>query len=146
VRFNTLDIGSRTSIDELVEIWLLDAGDHNRFDEVGLSAPGYGSERVFTAYSSISNTGVDTGLISSHFTFSSNTWYRLSLVGSPQQNVAAVLRDDSQTQVLMRFEFGHTMQSYPAGFRIGVSQSMGLPGRPSPTEVAIDYARLVREN
>jgi hypothetical protein len=142
VRFNTLDISSRTTIDQMIEIWLIDADHIDRFDEVALSAPGYGSQRVFTAYSSISDTGVDTGQISSRFTFSSNTWYRLSLEGSPQQDVTAILCDDSERRVVMRFDFGHTMQSYPTGFRIGVSQSMGLPGAPYPTDVAIDWVRL----
>ena len=84
---------------------------------------------------------MDTGLTSSRFTFSSKKWYRLALVGSPQQDVKAMLLDDSE-HVLMSFDFGHTMQSYPAGFRIGVSQSMGLPNAPYPTDAAIDWVKL----
>lgn len=36
----------------------------------------------------------------------------------------------------------HDLSVYTSGFRIGISQSMGLPGSPFPTDVAIDSVRL----
>jgi hypothetical protein len=79
-RFNTLVQSSTTGIDELLEIWLLDANDPNNYDLVALSTPNFGSSRIFTAGSSITNAGLDT-----YFTFVQNTWYRMLIRGSPTQ-------------------------------------------------------------
>jgi hypothetical protein len=38
--------------------------------------------------------------------------------------------------------FGHTLTAYPAGFKVGISQSMGFPDVPAPTDVAVDWVRL----
>lgn len=76
-RFNTLVQSSSTGIDELLEIWLLDSNNPDNYDLVALTAPGYGSDRVFTAGSSITNVGLDTG-----FPFENNTWYRMVISGS----------------------------------------------------------------
>jgi hypothetical protein len=42
VRFNTLTLGPITSIDGLMELWLLDATDQTKYDKVSLLAPEYG--------------------------------------------------------------------------------------------------------
>jgi hypothetical protein len=142
-RLNTLDISSTTGIDELLELWLLDATDESQYDKVELSAPGYGTERVFNASSSISNFGYDTGLQNpTGFTFNSNTWYRMVLMGSQAEPVRAAILDDTTKRVLISVSLRHTLSSFPSGFRIGMSQSMGLPGAPYPTDVAIDYLKV----
>jgi len=142
ILFNTLTLSPSTSIDKFIGIWLIDAEDYSRYDKVALSAPRYGKERVFTADSSISNTGIDTDGVNLDFTFSSNTWYSLVLEGSPNQDVTAILYDDSGKSILMRADLQHTLTAFPAGFRIGLSQSMGLPGAPRPTDVAINWVKL----
>src|SRR5262249_17265782 len=59
-RINTLIQSPSTGIDEPIEIWILDAGNLDRFDKVALSAPNFGLSRVFTAGSSITDIGLDT--------------------------------------------------------------------------------------
>ncbi len=136
-RFNTLIQSPDTGIDELLEIWLLDAANPDNYDIVALSAPSFGSDRVFTSHSSITNTGLDT-----HFAFENNTWYRMVITGSPTQEVRASIFNDARTDELIGVNLGHTLSAYPSGFRIGISQSMGLPGAPFPTDVAVDWVRL----
>jgi hypothetical protein len=136
-RFNTLVQSAQTGIDELLEIWLLDANDPARYDFLSLTTPGFGVDRVFTSGSSITNTGLDTG-----FFFENNTWYRMIIRGSPTEEVRASIYDDAGTQELIGVGLGHTLAAYPSGFRVGFSQSMGLPGAPFPTDAAVDWLRL----
>jgi hypothetical protein len=139
---NTLDVSSSTSIDRLLELWLLDAKDHSKYDKVELTAPDYGSSHLFNASSSISNFGFDTSLQNpTGFSFESNTWYHMVLTGSLSEPVHAAVFDDSNN-VLISVSLRHTLSSYPSGFRIGISQSMGLPNAPYPTDVAIDYVAV----
>jgi hypothetical protein len=136
-RFNTLVQSASTGIDELLEIWLLDANNPDNYDIVALSAPGFGSDRVFTAGSSITNVGLDTD-----FPFTDNTWYRMVISGSMTQEVRASIYNDAATVELIGVNFGHNLSAYTAGFKMGISQSMGLPGSPFPTDVALDSVRL----
>src|SRR5690242_12161071 len=46
-RFNTLVQSASTGIDELLEIWFLDATNPGNYDIVALSAPEFGTARVF---------------------------------------------------------------------------------------------------
>jgi hypothetical protein len=145
-RLNTLNISSTTGIDELLELWLLDATDESQYDKVELSAPDYGAQRVFNASSSISNFGYDTGLRNpTGFTFNSHTWYRMVLTGSQAEPVCALILDDTDKHVLISVSLRHTLSSFPSGFRIGLSQSMGAPNAPYPTDVAIDYLKVSTE-
>ena len=136
-RFNTLFQSSSTGIDELLEIWLLDSNNPGNYDIVALSAPGYGSGRVFTAGSSITNVGLDT-----NFPFTNTTWYHMVISGSMTQEVRASVYNDAATVELIGVNLGHNLSAYASGFRIGISQSMGLPGFSYPTDVAIDSVRL----
>jgi hypothetical protein len=136
-RFNTVVQSPTTAIDELLELWILDSTNLERYDKVALSAPDYGAARVFTAGSSITNTGLDT-----LFAFANNTWYRLVISGSPTQQIRLSVFDDSGSAELIGVNTGHTLASYPSGFKIGFSQSMGLPGTAYPTDVAVDWIRL----
>ena len=136
-RFNTLVQSFSTGIDQLLEIWLLDSNNPDNYDIVALSAPSFGSDRVFTAGSSITNVGLDT-----NFPFTNNTWYRMVISGSMTQEVRASIYNDAATVELIGVNLGHNLSAYTSGFRIGISQSMGLPGSPSPTDVAIDSIRL----
>jgi hypothetical protein len=135
-RFNTLVQSFSTGIDELLEIWLLDADKPDSYDIVALSTPGFGSGRIFTAGSSITGLGLDTV-----FFFDNNTWYRMVISGSQTQEVRAAIHDDAGTE-LISVGFGHDLGAYASGFRIGISQSMGFPQAPFPTDVAIDSVRL----
>jgi hypothetical protein len=136
-RFNTLVQSATTGIDELLEIWLLDAGNPSNYDIVALSAPNFGVARVFTSWSSITNTGIDT-----NFAFENNTWYRLVIRGSRTQNLRGSLYREDGTAELIGVDLGHTLAAYPDGFRLGISQSMGFPDAPFPTDVALDSVRL----
>jgi hypothetical protein len=136
-RFNTLVQSSTTGIDELLEIWLLDASNPDNYDLVALSTPNFGSSRIFTAGSSITNAGLDTD-----FPFDQNTWYRMVISGSPTQEVRGSIYNDARTVELIGVNFGHDLSAYASGFRVGISQSMGLPGGPAPTDVALDSVRL----
>lgn len=136
-RFNTMLQSPTTGIDELLEIWFIDAGELQRFDFVGLSTPGFGRDRIFTSMSSPNLEGLDT-----HFDFQSNTWYRMVLQAPPHGNVrASILADDGHTR-LISTDLGHTLQDYTEGVRLGFGQSMGQPGRPFPTDSALDYLQL----
>jgi hypothetical protein len=147
-RLNTVVQSPATGIDELLELWILDPTNLSRYDKVALSAPDFGSTRVFTAGSSITNIGLDTGVPpcagvgQGAFTFSNNTWYRLVITGSPSTDVRLSVFDDTGTVELIGVSVGHTLSSYSSGFVIGFSQSMGLPGSPSPTDVAVDFIQL----
>lgn len=136
-RFNTMHQSPTTGIDELLEIWFIDASDLQRFDFVGLSTPNFGRDRIFTSMSSPNLDGLDT-----HFDFQSNTWYRMVLQASPHGNVrASILADDGHTR-LISTDLGHTLADYESGVRLGFGQSMGQPGSPFPTDSALDYLRL----
>src|SRR5262249_4207312 len=106
-------------------------------DKVALSAPEFGSDRVFTSNSTITGAGLDT-----HFAFADNTWYRMVIRGSTTQVVRASIYNDAGTVELIGVNLGHTLTEYPSGFKIGISQSMGGPGAPFPTDVALDSVKL----
>jgi hypothetical protein len=129
---------STTGIDELLEIWLLSADDPGKYDEVELSTPGYGSGRVFSAMNKI----VSVGGTDTSFDFSNNTWYRMVLSGGPTSPVRASIFADDGTTELIGVNLGNTLGDLGSSFRIGLSQSMGLPGAPYPTDSAVDYLRL----
>ena len=136
-RFNTLVQSASTGIDELLEIWLLDATNLAKYDIVALSAPEFGVGRVFTSWSSITNVGLDT-----NFAFANNTWYRLVIRGSQTQNLRGSLYREGDTAELIGVDLGHTLAAYPEGFRLGISQSMGFPDVVAPTDVALDSVSL----
>lgn len=126
-----------TGIDELLEIWLLDASNPSRYDEVALSAPEFGGQHVFTAMSSITGQGADT-----LFDFQSNTWYRMVIQTDPQGSTRASIFADDGTTELIGVNLGHSAASYGGGVVLGFSQSMGGPGSPFPTDSALDYLVL----
>ena len=137
-RFNTMVQSPSTGIDQLLELWLLDPTNQGRYDEVELSAPAYGSDRIFAASSSISGHSIDT-----NFQFSDNTWYRMVLTGSPTGDVWAYIYADDGTTELTGFDLGNTLSAFGNdGFEIGLSQSMGLPNGAYPTDVAVDYLEV----
>jgi len=136
-RFNTMVQSPSTAIDELLELWTLDGEDPTRYDIVALSAISYGYGRIFTSHSSVTGIGLDTG-----FFFADNSWYRMVITGSPGQEVRASIYDDARTQELIGVSLGHTLAAYPAGLRIGMSQSMGQPDAPFPTDSAVDWVRV----
>ncbi|QEH39099.1 hypothetical protein OJF2_77110 [Aquisphaera giovannonii] len=136
-RFNTMTQSPTTGIDELLEIWLLDANNLNHYDVVALSAPDYGSARIFSAYGSLTSAGLDT-----RFSFSNNTWYRMILSGGPATTIRASIYADDGTTELIGVDLGHTLADLGGSFRIGLSQSVGLPGGAFPTNSAVDYLRL----
>jgi hypothetical protein len=136
-RFNTLVQSRTTGIDELLEIWLLDASNPTRYDEVALSAPEFGGQHVFTAMSSITGQGADT-----LFNFQSNTWYRMVIQADPQGSMrASIFADDGMTE-LIGVDLGHSVASFGGAVTLGFSQSMGGPGSPFPTDAALDYLVL----
>jgi hypothetical protein len=138
-RVNTLVQSLSTGFDELLELWLIDANDPNRYDIVALTAPGYDTVRYFAAGSTITDTGVDTP-----FLFTNNTWYRMVISGSRTQEVRASIYNDAGTVELIGVNFGHNLSAYTSGFKIGISQSMGFPNFVAPTDAALDFVSLTR--
>ena len=142
VRFNTLVQSPVTAWDELLELWVLDSSDLNRYDVVTIMGIGLGEERQFSAWSSISGKWVDTGHDTSEsgFPFLDNNWYRMVIAGSPSQEVrASIYVDDGKTE-LIGFNLGHDLSVYSAGFKIGFSQSQG--SLDAFSDSAIDWLRL----
>jgi len=137
VRFNTLVQSPATSIDSFIETWLLDAADQSRYDFTEPHGGSFSAGRQFRAGSSID------GLFHSQpFDYQDNTWYRLDIQGTAGQDLRASLYADDGTTELIGYTLAHTAAAYPAGFRLGLAQSMGSPGSPYPTDVAIDWMRL----
>ena len=137
-RFNTLDQSAATSSDGFIEIWLIDAANMNRYDLV--SPYGAGSAtRQFCAGSSI-----DNAYTNSSFGYQNNTWYRLVLACDAAHNIRASLCSDDGTELIGR-TFNHGVGAFPAGFRVALSQAMGVGVGPSPADVAVDYVKLTSE-
>ena len=136
-RFNTLVQSASTGIDELIEMWLLDAGNLARHDFVALLAPGFGEGRDFTGASTITGAGVDR-----LFRFANDTWYRMVILDQPLKKFALPITRTAARRSWLGVSFGHALSQYPSGMRIGLSQSMGFPQSPFPTDVAIDWIRL----
>jgi len=137
LRFNTMIQSRLTGIDQLIELWILDAHDLNRYDKATVFSWEYGKRRMFVANSTISNYGVEAP-----FSFKDNTWYRLIITGSAIQSVrASVYEENGANEVSI--DLKHTLSSYKNNFKIGISQSMGHPEGNYPTDVAIDWIKLV---
>lgn len=137
LRFNTLTISSATSIDNLMEAWIIDADNLNRFDFAMTVAWALGGARDFR-----SGGTIDNSYLAQQYPFQSNTWYRLVFTGAASQNVRASLFADDGVTELIGSTFGHSAATFPNGFRLGFSQAMGFPGGTFPVDVAVDYMRL----
>lgn len=136
VRFNTLVQSPTTSIDDFVEIWVMDTNDNARHDLVAPFGGQYSSDRRFFAGSSI-----DNNYVQQPFNYQDNTWYRLVLEGAPGENLRASILDDSGVE-LIGHSLNHGAGAFSSGFRIGLSQAMDWPIGVYPADVAVDYARL----
>ncbi|HEY1789901.1 MAG TPA: immunoglobulin domain-containing protein [Verrucomicrobiae bacterium] len=135
-RFNSLFISSTTSIDGIIEIWIMNATNDNLYDIVSPFAGGSGSDLYMFFGSS-----VDNNYTRSSYTFADNTWYRLVLQSLPGQNIRASLCDDSGNE-LIGYSFNHDGSAFGSGFKIVLAQIVGASGAPYPTTVAADYVRL----
>src|SRR5579862_3443152 len=134
VRFNTLTQSSTTSIDGCIELWLLDAANSNRCDIVGLFGSWYSTSPRFMTGSTI-----DQSYFVPNFAYQNNTWYRLILEGSTNENIRASLCDDQGVELMSQI-FAHNTSAFPSGFKIGLSQGMGTPDNIYPMDIAVDYA------
>jgi len=136
VRFNTLTQSISTSIDDFIEVWVLDPTNPNRYDMVSLFGANYSTQPQFAVGSSIDNT------FGSHFyNYQNNTWYRLVVQDLPGQNIRVSLDNDSGTELIGQ-TLNHAKGSYSSGFEIALSQGMGNPIGTYPEGVAVDYAKL----
>jgi subtilisin-like proprotein convertase family protein len=136
VRFNTLDQSAATSIDAFIEIWMIDAANMNRYDLVCPYGANASSNRRFTAGSSIDNL-----YSNSAFSYQNNTWYRLVLASDAAHKIRASLCGDDGTELIGQ-TFNHGVEAFPSGFRIALSQAIGVPAGPMPVDVAVDYVKL----
>jgi len=136
VRFNTLVQSAATSIDDFIEIWLLDPTNPNRYDMVTLFGNKYATHPTFSFGSSID--GVFGG---QEYGYQNNTWYHLVIQDLPGQNIRLSLDDDLGNELIGQ-TLAHTEAAYGSGFEIALSQGMGLPLSPYPSDVAVDYAKL----
>lgn len=135
-RFNTLNQSPSNSVDGFMEIWILDAADTNRYDIVSLFGGANSTDRRFFAGSSIDNF-----YQSPSFNYSNNTYYRLVLEAPPGQNIRASLRGDDGAE-LIGATLNHGASAFPSGFKICLSQAIGIPFNPSPVDVAVDFVDL----
>jgi hypothetical protein len=136
VRFNTLIQSVTTSIDGCIEIWVVDASNSNRCDVAGLFGSSYSTSPRF-----LSGSTIDQISYGPNYSYQNNTWYRVVLQGSTNENIQATLCDD-QGNELMNQVLAHDLRAFPAGFKIGLSQGMGTPNGVYPMDIAIDYAVL----
>jgi hypothetical protein len=137
IRFNTLVQSPTTSIDAFVEGWLLNANDPTQWAMVEPCGANYSISRQFRAATSIGPSALTVAL-----NYQNNTWYRLVIQGAAGQDVrASIFADDGVTELAGQ-TFGYTPAVFASGFRLGLSQAMGLPGAAYPMDVAIDWIRL----
>jgi len=136
VRFNTLIQSTSTSIDDFIEVWILDPTNPNRYDMVSLFGAAYSTQPQFAVGSSIDNT-----FGSQFFNYQNNTWNRLVVQDLPGQNIRVSLDNDSGSELIGQ-TLNHTEGAYGSGFEIALSQGMGLPLGTYPSDVAVDYAKL----
>jgi hypothetical protein len=102
---------------------------------------GYGANRLFAFTNTLISKGQERG-----FGFEDNQWYLLVITGSPNQIIKAAVYDDSGTKELVSLPVGSNLRSFPKGFRLGLSQSIGFPGGTYHTDVGIDWIRLTAWN
>ncbi len=136
VRFNTLTQGAGAGTGGLIELWILDAANSNRWDTVSLYAGDYGTNRALLAGSSIDNS-----YNTFPFNFADDTWYRLVLYALPNQGVHAAVLSDAGVE-LAGISFVHGAALFVSGFRVGLSQFVRSPAAASPVDVALDWLRL----
>jgi len=136
VRFNTLTQSISNSIDDFIEVWILDSANTNRYDIVALFGAGYATNPKFTVGSSIDNT-----YSTQAYNYGNNTWYRLVIQDLPGQNIRLSLDDDSGTELIGQ-TLNHSKSTYSSGFKIALSQGLGLPQGTYPSDVAVDYVKL----
>lgn len=137
LRFNVLVQSPTTSIDHFVEAWLIDSSDPSRYLLGFPDGSNFGVDRRFHARSSIDSLNQFQA-----FNYLDNTWYRLVLTGAANQNIRASLFADDGTTELIGQTFGFNTAAFPAGFRVGIAQALGVPNAPYPVDVAIDWVRL----
>lgn len=135
-RYNTLNQSSTSSIDGFIEIWVIDAANSNRYDIVSPFGGNYDGGKYFFAGSTIDNTTFHPS-----FTYSNNTWYRLVLQSAPGANIRASIYNDTGTELIGQ-TFAHNGGAFPNGFKIGLSQAVGMAGGTYPVDVAVDHVLL----
>ncbi len=140
LRFNTRTQSRDMGIDQLLEVWLLDADNQHKHIRVTVFSDGFGANRLFAYTNTLISKGEERG-----FGFEDNKWYRLVITGSPNQTIKAAVLDDSGTKELVSLLVGSNLGAFPKGFRLGLSQSVGYPGGRYPTDVGIDWMRLTAE-
>jgi subtilisin-like proprotein convertase family protein len=135
-RFNTLNQSATNSIDGFIEIWLIDAANMSRYDLVGPNGANASANRQFCAGSSIDNLFTNRT-----FAYQNNTWYRLVLACDASNKIRASLCSDDGTELIGQ-SFNHGAAAFPSGFKIALSQAMGIPSVATPADVAVDYVKL----
>ncbi|WP_156901645.1 hypothetical protein [Azohydromonas australica] len=136
VRFNTMVQSPATSIDQLLELWLIGGDNIQHYAQGALLAPDYGRQRVFSAITS-QGSGSEFP-----FEFQNNTWYRFVLEASRNGGVSASIEPDTGPGKFVSIGVSQLLSDYQSGVRVGFSQSIGLPGNYYPTDVSIDYLRV----
>jgi hypothetical protein len=136
VRFNTLIQSPATSIDGFIEIWLIDAADHNRYDVVSPFGGSYGGNPTFFVGSTIDGRNTQAP-----FRYQNNAWYHLILQGAAGGNLRASIYDDQGNELIGR-NLAHNAAAFSSGFQLGLSQALGFAQGMYPVDVAVNYARL----
>lgn len=122
-----------------LEMWVLNATNSSYYDMVSLAGGVFSSSHYkFLAVSTVTSNNYNVGFSN----FSSNTWYRLVIEGSSQDNLRGDWLTDAG-QEIYSYTFGHNAAAFASGFRIAISQSWISTGPPPGTaDVAVDSVQL----
>jgi hypothetical protein len=141
-RVNTLTQGSNNVLDDLLELWLVNATDASKYVLIGLSAPNYGnsrSEMVGSSRDGVWQPGW-AQWAAEGVSFDNNTWYRLRISQLPSDAFQVSLWNDSLTNELRHWDLSVTAADLGPQVRIGISQAVGLAT--GYNESAVDYVRV----
>ena len=108
----------------------------NRYDLVGPYGANSSANRQFCAGSSIDNVFTNRP-----FAYQNNTWYRLVLACGTDNKIRASLCSDDGTELIGQ-SFQPRRGAFPSGFKIALSQAMGVPFVATPADVAVDFVKL----
>lgn len=129
LRFNPLVQSETTSIDGFLEVHLVPA-DNSAYYQLVLFAGNFGRDRQFN--------GIPVDI-------KDNTWYRLVVAQSSNQQYRASIFDDSMQNEIVGTNLNIEQDSFQSGIKMRIAQSMGAPGGIYPVDVAIDWIKLSTE-
>lgn len=133
-RFNTGLLSPTTSMDGFLEIWIMNATNHDLYFMVS-TYEGESDTYVFFGTSVYGLYGANP------YTFADNTWYRLVLQCLPGQFIHASLCDDDERELFGTDIAAADGSVFGAGYNIVIAQNIGTETN-VPASVAVDYVSV----